>query len=147
MPAKKIKKNTDKRKKTASKSVSKKAASKAAKKAGAKSAKKPAAKRGKPASGRRRKNPLKELAPVRMMKNKFFNQVQDLYKKAPTPGQLKELLGRARAKRGMFEGDLEDGELEIGQIAGLIHEIKSVSDIVDEIVEEFEVAKFEVSSL
>ena len=90
---------------------------------------------------------LKELAPVRMMKNKFFNQVQDLYKTAPTPEQLKELLGRARAKRGMFEGDLEEGELEIGQIAGLIHEIMPVSDIVDEIVEEFEDSKVAVSSL
>jgi len=90
---------------------------------------------------------LKELAPVRMMKNKFFNQVQDLYKTAPTPEQLKELLGRARAKRGMFEGDLEEGELEIGQIAGLIHEIMPVADIVNEIVAEFEEAKIKSASL
>jgi enoyl-[acyl-carrier protein] reductase II len=84
---------------------------------------------------------LKELAPVRLLKNKFYNDVQDLYKTAPSPEQLKDLLGRARAKRGMFEGDLEDGELEIGQIAGLIHEIMPVADIVDEIVDEFEDAK------
>ncbi|WP_034057477.1 NAD(P)H-dependent flavin oxidoreductase [Lacinutrix jangbogonensis] len=90
---------------------------------------------------------LKELAPVRLIKNKFYNELQELYKTAPTPEQLKELLGRARAKRGMFEGDLEDGELEIGQIAGLIHEIKSVKDIVEEMVSEFEEAKASVSCL
>jgi len=90
---------------------------------------------------------LKELAPVRLIKNKFYNQLQELYKTAPTPEQLKELLGRARAKRGMFEGDLEDGELEIGQIAGLIHDIKSVKNIVAEMVEEFEAAKVSVSKL
>ena len=69
---------------------------------------------------------LKELAPVRLIKNEFFKQVQDLYKTTPTIEQLKELLGRARAKRGMFEGDLKEGELEIGQISGLIHDIKPV---------------------
>ncbi|MGB6267591.1 MAG: nitronate monooxygenase [Olleya sp.] len=90
---------------------------------------------------------LKELAPVRLIKNKFYQQVEDLYKTAPTPEQLKELLGRARAKRGMFEGDLEEGELEIGQIAGLIHDIKPVAEIVKDIVEEFEVAKGVVSKL
>jgi enoyl-[acyl-carrier protein] reductase II len=83
---------------------------------------------------------LKELAPVRLIKNKFFNQIQDLYKTTPTIEQLKELLGRARAKRGMFEGDLEDGELEIGQIAGLIHDIKPAAQIVEDIIKEFEVA-------
>ena len=90
---------------------------------------------------------LKELAPVRLIKNKFYNEIQELYKTAPTPEQLKELLGRARAKRGMFEGDLDDGELEIGQIAGLIHDIKPVADIVNEIVAEFETAKKELGSL
>ena len=90
---------------------------------------------------------LKELAPVRLIKNKFYNEVQELYKTAPTVEQLKELLGRARAKRGMFEGDLDDGELEIGQIAGLIHDIKPVAEIVSDIIAEFEVAKKEVVSL
>lgn len=89
---------------------------------------------------------LKELAPVRLVKNKFFNDLQELYKTAPTPEQLKELLGRARAKRGMFEGDLDDGELEIGQIAGLIHNIKPVADIVNDMVTEFEEAKKQVVS-
>ena len=89
---------------------------------------------------------LKELAPVRLVKNKFFNDLQELYKTAPTPEQLKELLGRARAKRGMFEGDLDDGELEIGQIAGLIHDIKPVAEIVNDMVTEFEEAKKQVVS-
>jgi len=88
---------------------------------------------------------LKELAPVRLIKNKFFNELQELYKTAPTPEQLKELLGRARAKRGMFEGDLEDGELEIGQIAGLIHDIKPVAEIVKEMVAEFQEAKTKIN--
>lgn len=84
---------------------------------------------------------LKELAPVRLIKNKFFNDIQELYKQSPTPEQLIKLLGRARAKRGMFEGDLEDGELEIGQIAGLIHDVKPVATIVKDMVTEFEEAK------
>jgi len=90
---------------------------------------------------------LKELAPVRLIKNKFYNDLQELYKTAPTTEQLKELLGRARAKRGMFEGDLEDGELEIGQIAGLIHDVKSVAEIVADMVKEFDEAKQNVDSL
>ena len=89
---------------------------------------------------------LKELAPVRLIKNKFFNDVEALYKSAPTPEQLKELLGRARAKKGMFEGDLDEGELEIGQISGLIHDIKPVAEIVKEMVEDFEMAKKEVAN-
>ncbi|MSP84383.1 MAG: nitronate monooxygenase [Flavobacteriaceae bacterium] len=90
---------------------------------------------------------LKELAPVRLIKNKFYDDLQELYKKAPTQQELKTLLGRARAKKGMFEGDLVEGELEIGQIAGLIHEIKSAAAIIDEIFLEFEIAKKEVLKL
>ncbi|MEL0644535.1 nitronate monooxygenase [Olleya sp. Ti.3.14] len=90
---------------------------------------------------------LKELAPVRLVKNKFYNQLQELYKSGPTLEQLKELLGRARAKKGMFEGDLEEGELEIGQIAGLIHDIKPVSEIVKDMISEFEEAKRSVTKL
>ncbi|NER15478.1 nitronate monooxygenase [Leptobacterium flavescens] len=86
---------------------------------------------------------LKELAPVRMLKNKFFDDLQELYSKGPSVDELKELLGRARAKRGMFEGDLVEGELEIGQIAGLINEIKPVSEIVEEMISEFEKTKSE----
>ncbi|WP_445710910.1 NAD(P)H-dependent flavin oxidoreductase [Flavobacterium sp.] len=88
---------------------------------------------------------LKELAPVRLIKNKFFNEVQELYATCPTPEELKTLLGRARAKRGMFEGDLEDGELEIGQIAGLIHDILPVETIVHNVMSEFQVAKEEIN--
>ena len=90
---------------------------------------------------------LKELAPVRLIKNKFYNEVQELYKTAPTPEQLKELLGRARAKRGMFEGDLDDGELEIGQISGLINDIKPVAQIVKDMMAEFEEAKQNITLL
>jgi enoyl-[acyl-carrier protein] reductase II len=82
---------------------------------------------------------LKELAPVRLLKNKFFDDVMELYKTNPSKEQLIKLLGRARAKRGMFEGDLEDVELEIGQVAGLIHDIKPAAEIVTEIIEEFNV--------
>lgn len=88
---------------------------------------------------------LKELAPVRLIKNKFFDDLQELYCKCPTKDDLVTFLGRARAKRGMFEGDLLDGELEIGQIAGLIHEIKSAEDIVIEMIAEFNNAQKEVT--
>lgn len=90
---------------------------------------------------------LKELAPVRLIKNKFYQDIQDLYATAPSVDDLKILLGRARAKRGMLEGDLVEGELEIGQVSGLIHEIKSVAAIVDGMISEFEEAKKEVHSL
>jgi enoyl-[acyl-carrier protein] reductase II len=90
---------------------------------------------------------LKELAPVRLIKNKFYHAVKDLYAKNPTKEELIVLLGRARAKKGMFEGDLEEGELEIGQIAGLIHDIKPAAQIIQEMVAEFESAKQEVQSL
>ncbi|MDC8003393.1 nitronate monooxygenase [Aureisphaera galaxeae] len=90
---------------------------------------------------------LKELAPVRLIKNKFYQDVKELYETAPSVEQLKELLGRARAKRGMFEGDLVEGELEIGQVSGLIHDIKPAAQIVAEMWEEFQKAKEEAGSL
>lgn len=90
---------------------------------------------------------LKELAPVRMLKNKFFEDVMNLYATKPSIDDLKELLGRARAKRGMFEGDLVEGELEIGQISGLIHDIKPAAKVVEDMVNEFEEAKKKVPSL
>lgn len=90
---------------------------------------------------------LKELAPVRLIKNKFYQDIQELYAKCPTPDDLKVLLGRARAKRGMFEGDLVEGELEIGQISGLIHDIKPVKEIIETMVSEFENAKKEAVHL
>lgn len=90
---------------------------------------------------------LKELAPVRLLKNRFFEQVTDLYSKNPTKEDLIALLGRARAKKGMFEGDLEEGELEIGQISGLIHDIKPAAQILKDMIREFEEAKAEVAAL
>ena len=84
---------------------------------------------------------LKELAPVRLIKNKFFEDIQQLYAKCGTKEELKELLGRARAKRGMFEGNMIEGELEIGQVAGLIHEIESVHKIINDLISEFEISK------
>ncbi len=80
---------------------------------------------------------LKELAPVRLIKNKFYEKLQALYRECPTEEQLKQLLGRGRAKRGMFEGDLEEGELEIGQVAALIDEIKPAGKVVEEMVQEY----------
>ena len=84
---------------------------------------------------------LKELTPVRLIKNKFYLQVQELYKHNSTTDELKEFLGRARAKKGMFEGDMDDGELEIGQIAGLIYKIKPAATIVKEIIGEYNEVK------
>ncbi|MEO8239005.1 MAG: nitronate monooxygenase [Flavobacterium sp.] len=86
---------------------------------------------------------LKELAPVRLIKNKFYQDVQDLYEKCPSKEDLIQLLGRARAKKGMFEGDMDEGELEIGQIAGLIHEILPVEQIIKEMISDFEIASQE----
>ncbi|MGA9269310.1 MAG: nitronate monooxygenase [Lutimonas sp.] len=80
---------------------------------------------------------LKELTPVRLIKNSFYNKVEELYGKNASKEELRALLGRARAKLGMFEGDLDEGELEIGQIAGLIDEIKPAADIVSDLMEEY----------
>lgn len=90
---------------------------------------------------------LKELAPVRLIKNKFYQEVQELYQQNPTKEQLLKLLGRARAKKGIFEGDLENGELEIGQIAGLINHIKPVKTVFKEIIEEYNAVKTTVNQL
>lgn len=84
---------------------------------------------------------LKELTPVRMLKNEFYEQVTDLYKTNPSKEELKQLLGRGRAKKGMFEGDLKNGELEIGQISGLINDIKPAAQIVRDIIKEYEQAR------
>jgi len=92
---------------------------------------------------------LKELAPVRLIKNKFYQDLQELYERGTSAEELKSLLGRGRAKKGMFEGDLINGELEIGQIAGLIHDVKPVAEIIQSIIEEYciaqkEIVKFEI---
>jgi enoyl-[acyl-carrier protein] reductase II len=90
---------------------------------------------------------LKELAPVRLIKNKFYNDIQQAYADCATVEELKSLLGRARAKKGMFEGDMEEGELEIGQVSAIIHEIKPAAQIVMDMMEEFTHAKAEVRDL
>jgi len=88
---------------------------------------------------------LKELTPVRLIKNSFFQQVEQAYQNEASVEELKELLGRGRAKKGMFEGDLEEGELEIGQIASIISEVKPAAEIVKEIINEFESARQELT--
>ena len=90
---------------------------------------------------------LKELTPVRLIKNKFYHDVVKAYEDGATKEGLKELLGRARAKKGMFEGDMEEGELEIGQVSALIHDIKPAAEIIAELVREFEAGKKMVSIL
>lgn len=84
---------------------------------------------------------LKELAPVRLLKNKFYRDIQEAYAKGADAGQLKEILGRARAKKGMFEGDLEEGELEIGQVSAIIHDILPAAQIVENMLQEFRTAR------
>jgi enoyl-[acyl-carrier protein] reductase II len=84
---------------------------------------------------------LKELAPVRLLKNPFYIKIFDAYKKGATPEELKILLGRGRAKKGIFEGDLIEGELEIGQVSAQINEIKSVQEIMEELTEGFKRVK------
>lgn len=90
---------------------------------------------------------LKELAPVRLIKNEFYKGLAELYKSCPTVEQLQNYLGRARAKKGMFEGDLIEGELEIGQIAGIIHQIDTVENIFKNLIMEFETAKNQVAQI
>jgi len=77
---------------------------------------------------------LKELTPVRLLKNNFYNKVQELYQKDASDEELAELLGRGRAKKGMFEGDLDDGELEIGQVAAQINELIPAKQVVNELM-------------
>lgn len=83
---------------------------------------------------------LKEVTPVRMLKNNFYNTLQLEYQKGTSPDKLRQILGKGRAKKGMFEGDLNEGELEIGQVCGLINKIQPVKDIVDEIISDFKAA-------
>jgi enoyl-[acyl-carrier protein] reductase II len=90
---------------------------------------------------------LKKLVPVRIMKNEFYRKVQEAEDRGASVEELNKLLGRARAKKGMFEGDLNEGELEIGQVAAAIHEIKPVKEIVREIMKEFQEAKLEMGTM
>lgn len=76
---------------------------------------------------------MKQLTPVRLIRNKFFQQVAEAEQRGASAEELKQLLGRARAKKGIFEGDLDEGELEIGQVAATIRDIKPAGDILNEI--------------
>jgi enoyl-[acyl-carrier protein] reductase II len=84
---------------------------------------------------------MKQLVPVRLIKNKFFKKIEEAELHGATPEELKQILGRARAKKGMFEGDMEEGELEIGQASAMIREIKPAAEIVKEILEEYDLVR------
>ena len=90
---------------------------------------------------------LKELTAVRMMKNEFYHSIQKAYAKNASKEELKDLLGRGRAKKGMFEGDLEQGELEVGQVSAMINKIMPVTEIIAEIIAEFEAERKRISPL
>ena len=90
---------------------------------------------------------LKQIVPVRLVKNKFFHEVNKLEQEGASTEQVSQLLGKGRAKKGMFEGDLNEGELEIGQISGIIKEIKPAALIVEEIIKEFILAKKELENI
>jgi len=91
---------------------------------------------------------LKELSPVRLLKNKFYGQIETLYnKQEATTENLKQLLGKGRTRLGMYEGNLDEGELEIGQVSSLIHEVKSVSAVFEDILQEFEQTKIRMQRI
>jgi len=90
---------------------------------------------------------LKELTAVRLMKNNFYHKIQAAYANGASTDELKDLLGRGRAEKGMFEGDLAEGELEVGQVSAMINEIMPVAEIVKEIMREFNIEKGRITSL
>ena len=90
---------------------------------------------------------MKQLTPVRLMRNKFFDSIFDAEQRGASGEELKQILGRARAKKGMFEGDMEEGELEIGQVAAFVREIKPAAMIVNEVWNEFLNAKNRICAL
>ncbi len=90
---------------------------------------------------------IKKVVPVRLIKNDFQKRIQEADDKGASKEELEQILGRSRAKKGMFEGDMNEGELEIGQIASFVKEIKPAGEIVKEIWEEFQTAKKEVASI
>lgn len=89
---------------------------------------------------------LKEITPVRLIKNQFYSKIASLYDKGSSDVELKELLGRGRAKKGMFEGDLVEGELEIGQVSSQMNKVKPASEIVADVILEFNKAKEGINS-
>jgi enoyl-[acyl-carrier protein] reductase II len=90
---------------------------------------------------------LKELTAVRLMKNKFYYEIMNAYARGANKKELSKLLGRGRAKRGMFEGNLEEGELEVGQVSAMVTKIMPVSEIIKEIIEEYELERLKINSL
>jgi enoyl-[acyl-carrier protein] reductase II len=80
---------------------------------------------------------LKKLAPARLAKGKFFSEVEEAEARGATVEEMRELLGKGRAKKGIFEGNLEEGELEIGQVSSLLRELKPVAEVIKEVVDEF----------
>lgn len=89
---------------------------------------------------------MKNVTPVRLIKNPFFDSIQAAYERCADVEEIKSILGRGRAKKGMFEGDLIEGELEIGQVSGLIDRIMPAAEIVEEIIHEYRIALAEQSS-
>jgi len=89
---------------------------------------------------------LKQIIPVRLIKNKFFNEVQDAEYTGASIEELKKLLGHARAKKGMFNGDIDEGELEIGQVSGMINKLKPAGEIIKEIMGEFVDEKMKIAN-
>jgi enoyl-[acyl-carrier protein] reductase II len=90
---------------------------------------------------------LKELAPVRLLKNAFYTEIENAYRKSPGVDELRALLGRGRSKKGMFEGDLDQGELEIGQVSAQIKEIKPLAETVNELLDEYEHCRLKMSKM
>lgn len=90
---------------------------------------------------------LKQLTPVRLMRNKFFNEIHEAELRGAPTDELQKILGRARAKKGMFEGDMDEGELEIGQIASMTKKILPAAEIVKNVWDEFLEAKKKLTAL
>ena len=90
---------------------------------------------------------LKKLTAVRLLNNNFYQKVVEAENRGDSIEELRELLGRGRSKKGMFEGDLKEGELEIGQVSSMINEIKPVKSIIDEIISDFEIEKERISKI
>lgn len=90
---------------------------------------------------------LKQLTPVRLIKNKFYSEVEAAEKRGASKEEIAQILGRARAKKGMFEGDLDEGELEIGQVSGAIRDIKPAGEIVEEIMNDFRASVKRLSAM
>lgn len=90
---------------------------------------------------------LKEITPVRLLNNPFYQEIQAIYERNGTPEELAAHLGRGRAKKGMFEGDLDAGELEVGQVSAMIRNVKPAGEIVNEMIEEFNRAAQQLTNL